>query len=187
MSAGPVKSQLQKRTWRKNQFLVSTDPALVPILKLIEVFDSKDLYWAKTMPVQAMQEMLDHSLTFGLYEQLRHDGESLSTSELKFIGLARCVTDFTTFVYLTDVWVDPSYQGNGLGTWLVGCVREVLESMPNVRRSLLFTGDWERSVPFYERFLGMTLIETRKGEALAIMEKKGKGHPAYGREGTGYD
>ncbi|KAI1362498.1 putative GNAT family N-acetyltransferase [Xylaria arbuscula] len=122
MSATPVKSQLQKQTWTKNQFLVSTDPALVPISKLLEVFDS-----------------------------------------------------------------DPSYQGNGLGTWLVGRVREVLESMPNVRRSLLFTADWERSVPFYQRFLGMTLIETRKGEALAIMEKKGKGHPAYGREGTGYD
>ena len=92
-----------------------------------------------------------------------------------------------TFAYLTDVWVDPAYQGKGLGSWLVSCVRELLEAMPDLRRSLLFTGDWERSVPFYEKLLGMKLIEPRKGQGLAVMERKGKGHPNYGYDGTEYD
>jgi hypothetical protein len=61
------------------------------------------------------------------------------------------------------------------------CVQEVIESMPHLRRSLLFTGDWKRSVPFYERILGMQVFESRRGEdgdgrGLAVMMRKGKGY-----------
>ncbi|SPO07022.1 related to GNAT family N-acetyltransferase [Cephalotrichum gorgonifer] len=178
-----IKSQLQVRSWKKDGFLISTDPSLFPIQSLIDVFDSKEFYWSKAMPAEAMREMLDNSLCFGLYEQSQPD----AASELKFVGLARCITDFVTFAYLTDVWVDPTYQGKGLGSWLVGCVQEVLETMPYLRRSMLYTRDWERSVPFYQRLMGMKLVETRMGEGLAIMESKGKGHPSYGSEGTSYN
>ena len=185
-----IKSDLQARCWEKGQYRIYTDPSLIPISELIDVFDSKDFYWTKTLSPQAMKEMLDNSLTFGLYEQLQPDESvvlSRSPSELKFLGIARCITDFVTFAYLTDVWVNPAYQGKGLGSWLVRCVQEVLEGMPDLRRSLLFTADWERSVPFYQKLMGMSLIEPRRGEGLAIMETKGKGHPSYGHEGTGYN
>lgn len=66
-------------------------------------------------------------------------------------------------------------------------MQEVLEDMPHLRRSLLFTGDWERSVPFYERLMGMSVMDSQRGKGLAVMEKKGKGHPTYGREGSSYD
>jgi GNAT superfamily N-acetyltransferase len=108
-----------------------------------------------------------------------HSHEAESTDN--FIGLARCVTDFTTFVYLTDVYIDPAYQGKGLGTWLMECVQEVIESMPNLRRSMLLAGDWKRAVPFYERILGMELLENKKGEdgsgqGLAVLMRKGRGN-----------
>ncbi|KAL2887377.1 hypothetical protein HOO65_050498 [Ceratocystis lukuohia] len=184
-----IKSNLQARSWAKDQFWISTDPSLLPISKLIQIFESSDFYWAKTLSPQAMQEMLDNSLSFGLYERpqsgLSTNSASLA-SDLTLIGIGRCVTDFVTFAYLTDVWVDPAYQGKGLGSWLVKCVQEVFEDMPDLRRSMLFTADWERSVPFYERLLGMKLIESRRGEGLAVMESKGRGHPSYGHEGTGY-
>jgi len=35
------------------------------------------------------------------------------------IANGRWVTDMTTFTYLADVFVLPSYQGNGLGKWFV--------------------------------------------------------------------
>ena len=182
-----TKLDIQGRSWRKDQFLVSTDPSLFCVSTLIDVFDSKEFYWAKTLPPQAMREVLENSLSFGLYEQLQPDGSTCPTDTLKFVGMARCVTDFTTFVYITDVWVDPAYQGKGLGSWLVQCVQEVLDTMPHLRRSMLFTADWERSVPFYQKLMGMELIEPRRGEGLAAMESKGKGHPSYGSQGTGYN
>ena len=102
------------------------------------------------------------------------------------LGFARCVTDFTTFLYLTDVWVDRACQGKGLGAWLVRCIDEVIEDMPYLRRSMLFTADWKRSVPFYEKNMGMGLVLTHFGEDVAIMEKKGRGHPSYGSAGNKY-
>ena len=97
----------------------------------------------------------------------------------KFIGFARCITDFTTFSYLTDVWIHPSFQGKGLGTWLMTCVRSCTDKMPHLRRSLLFTGDWQRSVPFYEKWLGMSVLAGEEGKGLAVMEWKGPGHPSF--------
>lgn len=49
----------------------------------------------------------------------------------------------------------------------------------------MFTANWERSVPFHEKIMDLKLIENRPGEGLAIMERKGRGHPNYGREGGG--
>lgn len=187
MDTADIKSKLQERTWTRDNFFISSNPSLLPIQTLNDIFSRADFYWANPLPPQAMREMLDNSLCFGLYQQYDHDDPSNAASDAKLIGIARCITDFITFSYLTDVWVDPSYQGNGLGSWLVGCVQEVIESMPFLRRSMLFTADWERSVPFYQKLMGMTLVETRRNEGLAIMESKGKGHPSYGREGTGYD
>lgn len=183
MASSPVKSKFQDRSWRKDQFLISTNPALFPIQTLIDIFGREEFYWAKPLPAEAMREILENSLSFGVYDQQESD----PTSTNKLIGVARCVTDFVTFAYVTDVWVDPTYQGKGLGSWLVRCVQEVIEEMPHLRRSMLFTGDWERSVPFYEKLMGVSLLETKRNEGLAVMERKGKGHPSYGNQGSGYN
>jgi GNAT superfamily N-acetyltransferase len=176
-----ITSKLKCRTWSKDQFFISTDPSLIPINTLNAWFASDHVYWAKAMPDEAVRETLQNSLCFGLYKSdapISH-GDISSQSSLEFIGIARCVTDFTTFVYLTDVFIDPSYQDNGLGKWLVGCVHEAIQSMPYLRRSLLFTGDWKRSVPFYERELGMSVIECKKGEGLAVMQRMWEGFPGF--------
>jgi ribosomal protein S18 acetylase RimI-like enzyme len=172
------------QTWSRESYLISTDPSLIPIAKLNAFFASKDVYWATPLPEEVMQQMLQSSLCFGLFSAepetptRTHSHEAESTDN--FIGLARCVTDFTTFVYLTDVYIDPAYQGKGLGTWLMECVQEVIESMPNLRRSMLLAGDWKRAVLFYERILGMELLVSKKGEdgsgqGLAVLMRKGRG------------
>ncbi|POR34202.1 Uncharacterized protein TPAR_05617 [Tolypocladium paradoxum] len=211
---------IQHQRWRKDNFVVTTDPNLIPIARVNAAFASDDVYWAKPMPEEVMRATLQNSLCFSLYELVHCDTKStcdsldkLSRSPSpsvigsdsdqsphipideytlkaghdgaphKFVGIARCITDYTSFVYLTDVYVDPSYQGRGLGKWLIGCVQEFIESMPYLRRSILFIGDWKRSVPFYERLMGMTVMESRRtengtnGEGLAFLMRKGKGHP----------
>ncbi|KAI5918739.1 hypothetical protein F4810DRAFT_559916 [Camillea tinctor] len=191
-----LKSQLQGRTWNRDNYLISTDPSLISIPRLISIFASDEVYWASPLPEVHMREMIESSLCFGLYQQQpnsvshrdqpnQSDPTSPSSPHV-LVGFARCITDFTSFLYVTDVWVDPSLQGQGLGGWLVGCVQEVVESMPYLRRSMLLTGDWDRSVPFYEKLMGMELMKSRKGEGLAVMERKGPGHPSYGKESSGY-
>lgn len=203
-----TRSRYALKSWVQGSHLISTDPNLIPIPRLITIFDSEEFYWAKSLPAEAMKEMLESSLVFGVYKRspelvkktasdsspstspqqasissLRHseyETEPPIQADLKFIGLARCITDYTTFLYLTDVWVDPAHQGSGLGRWLISTIQEVIESMPHLRRSILFTGDWQRSVPFYEKLMGMSVLDTKPGEGLAIMERKWKGHPDFG-------
>lgn len=190
-----IKAQLTQKSWTKDSYFISTNPRLVSVAKLIDIFDSDDFYWAKTLPEPAMQEMVENSLVFGLYPTLTDSTseshpiptpDSSTSQRTNMLGFARCVTDFTTFLYLTDVWVDRACQCKGLGTWLVRCIDEVIEDMPHLRRSMLFTADWKRSVPFYEKNMRMNLVLTRFGEDLAVMEKKGRGHPSYGSVGNNY-
>ncbi|KAF5629185.1 GNAT family acetyltransferase n-acetyltransferase [Fusarium sp. NRRL 25303] len=185
-------SQLRQKSWRRDEFFISTDPSLIPVKDVIKIFTSDEFYWAKPLPEDATREMLDNGLCFGLYDT---DTDSPPPSPgnpvkkkppgPKFIGIARCITDFTTVLYITDVWVTPAYRSEGLGTWLMECVNEVSESMPHLRKSMLATGDWEKSVPFYERVMGMKVTEGTREETRAIMEKRGRGNPRYEEEKQG--
>ncbi|KAH7149180.1 hypothetical protein B0J13DRAFT_299597 [Dactylonectria estremocensis] len=189
-----VASELRKRAWSKGAYFISTDASLVPVPQLNEMFDSEEFYWGKALPESAMREMLDNSLVFGLYERGVEAGDATTSSApvgkpdksaLTFLGLARCVTDFTTLLYLTDVWVGPETRGKGLGKWLIKCVQEVVEELSHLRRSMLFTGDWEKSVPFYRELMGMEVAKFRDGEGLAMMERRGPGNPRYVKEESG--
>ncbi|WXL25758.1 GNAT family N-acetyltransferase [Ectopseudomonas mendocina] len=62
--------------------------------------------WAKGISRERVKLSIDNSLCLGLYH---HEQQ---------IGFARLVTDAATFAYLCDVFVDPAYQGKGLGRWL---------------------------------------------------------------------
>lgn len=174
-----IREDLQRRQWQRDGHLLSTDSSLVPIPRLIEIFNSKEFYWANAMPEEHMKTALENSLSFGLYRT-----DSNKSHEL--LGFARCVTDYTTFLYLTDVWVDPATQGQGLGSWMMKCIQEIIEEMPYLRRSMLFTTSWEKSVPFYKKLMGMYVVESKEGDGLVTMERKGRGHPRYGSEGCHY-
>ena len=167
-------SRPRDREWKKDEFFISTDPSLVPIATLSSALASPLMYWAKGMPDDAIELALRNSLCFGLYDTSR---PKPTETTWHLVGFARGVTDFTTFLYITDVYVDPAYQGKGLGTWMMRCVKDVLAEMPHLRRCMLFTSNWEKSVPFYEDVLGMEVMagDKDKGE-LAVMGVKGKGH-----------
>ncbi|EKV05035.1 GNAT family N-acetyltransferase, putative [Penicillium digitatum PHI26] len=139
------------------------------------------------MPEPALRAALQSSLCFGLYHNLRQSDKA-SDSTLKFVGLVRCVTDYTIFLFLTDVFVISSLRGLGLGTWLVTCVSEVIETMPYLRRSLLLTGNRKRLVRFCETVMNMELtvckppVDGKGAGGFAVMPRKSWGTPGVGEK-----
>ncbi|KAJ4348552.1 uncharacterized protein N0V89_009929 [Didymosphaeria variabile] len=177
-----AKQKLSRRSWTKDTYFISTDTALIPIAELNAVFASDLFYWADALPEDVLRETLENSLCFGVYEDL-DTRPNAETAQSKLIGFARCITDFTTFLYLTDVYIDTDFQGKGLGAWLITCVQEVIKEIPHLRRSLLFTSGWEKTVPFYEKLMEMSVLECKrpaegeKGEGVAIMQWRGPAFP----------
>lgn len=67
-------------------------------------------YWAAERPKELIVKSIAHSLCFGLY------------SETGQAGFARVVSDYATFSWICDVFVDPAHRGHGLGKWLMEVV-----------------------------------------------------------------
>ena len=165
MSAAPPTATTAPRTWTRpnSEFFISNDPSLLSIKAVNEAFAQDFLYWGKPFPEEVLHQMLHSSMSFGVYK----DRQAQSVCEpfaptaesAEQIGLARMVTDGTTFGYLSDVYVLPEYQGHGLGRWLMNCVSEVFskENMPYLRRIMLLTGD-KRMQEFYAKVFGMQVI-----------------------------
>ena len=63
-------------------------------------------YWAKGRSLETVQQSMENSHCFGLFDRTKQ------------IGFARVITDYSTFAYLADVFVDENYRGQGLGKWL---------------------------------------------------------------------
>ncbi|MET8943711.1 GNAT family N-acetyltransferase [Streptomyces sp. NPDC004542] len=91
---------------------------------------SGDAYWAIGRPRETHERAMAGSLNFGVYD----------TASGEQVAYARAVTDGATFGWLADVYVDPSVRGKGVGTALVGAVREHLRPY-GLRRLLLATHD----------------------------------------------
>lgn len=142
------------------------------------------MYWTKPLPEDVLQNIIDNSYCFGLYEvsdsfvQNPENGENgtskhFQKEELSQIGFARLITDKTTFAYLTDLYVLPTYQGLGLGGWLIDCVNETLSDLPYLRWIMLRTSS-EKSKQSYEQRLGMMLLKSANvEEGPVMMGKKG--------------
>lgn len=182
------------REWRKQtsdgEILISTSIDLLDRNWINTAFGTDDMYWAKPLPRDQLELMLQKSLTLGMYTSTpslpepktanspsspRTPSPTLEShdAELEQIGLARFNTDYITFAYLTDVYILPRYRKDGLGKWLVACCREVVEGMPELRRGLLFTSPVVGR-RFYERELGWRDVGEER-DHLACMTMKGWG------------
>ena len=111
---------------KRESFIISTDPARLD-LDVICDFLARS-YWADDRPRERIERSLANSLVFGLY----HD--------TKQIGLARVVTDFATFAWLCDVFINEPHRGRGLGKWLMESVISHPD-LQGLRRWLLATRD----------------------------------------------
>jgi GNAT superfamily N-acetyltransferase len=78
-----------------------------------------------------------------------------------------------TFAYLTDVYVLAPYRKLGLGSWMLECINDELNSWPYLRRVLLmsFLADSEK---LYAEKLGMTLFE-QGADGMGVLSRRGPG------------
>jgi GNAT superfamily N-acetyltransferase len=100
-------------------------------------FLSTETYWSPGVPREVVERSIANSLPFGVYAA---DGEQ--------VGFARVVTDYATFAWIADVYVEAEHRGHGLGKRLVA---EILEhpELQGLRRWMLGTADAHE---LYRRF-----------------------------------
>jgi len=108
-------------------YWASDERALIDLAR-VHAWISGESYWAEGRPRDAMARAIENSLVLGLY-----------SAEGTQVGFARFVTDYATFAWLCDVFVDAGHRGRGLGMFLVDTavghpdvrgVRQVLATEP---------------------------------------------------------
>jgi GNAT superfamily N-acetyltransferase len=114
-------------------------------------FLSTEAYWSRGRAREVVERSIANSLPFGVYTA---DGEQ--------VGFARVVTDYATFAWLADVYIEEAHRGHGLGKRLV---TEVLghPDLQGLRRWMLGTADAHE---LYRRFGFDGLRDVRRFMAL---------------------
>jgi GNAT superfamily N-acetyltransferase len=96
---------------------------------LVHRWLAEDSYWAAGRSRDTVARSLANSYCLAAFSD---SGEQ--------VGFARSVTDWATFGWIADVYVDRGHRGRGLGRWLVGALRDRLEEA-GVPRLILATKD----------------------------------------------
>lgn len=116
-------------------YLFSTDKEKLQI-SYIHRFLSEESYWAKNIPIHIVEKSIEKSLCFGVFENNYQ------------IGFARVITDFASFGYLADVFIDKEFRGRGLSKELMKFILEY-PVIKTLRRFMLATKD---AHSLYEQF-----------------------------------
>lgn len=112
------------------------DDEVVPIQELVELYESVNWLLYATDP-DGLARAVDRSTYVVTARDL--DGN--------LIGLARCLSDDVSILYVQDVLVHPDQQRRGIGRFLV---LVILERFAHVRQKVLLTDDEPRQSTFYE-------------------------------------
>ncbi|KAJ9651901.1 hypothetical protein H2198_008830 [Neophaeococcomyces mojaviensis] len=126
-------------------------------------------------PVGTLHEIAGHvqSPQPASASSAREQEQGVTSDKPAMIGLARLITDCVTVVWLTDVYVLPEWQGQGLGSWLNRCVKEWVDMMPNLRRLSLIAAEG-RLEQSYAKIFGTQKMED-EGTGYRIYSAKGRG------------
>ena len=109
-------------------YSISTDPSRIDLDWLQERL-STDSYWAAGRSRERVERPIANSLPYGVY-----------AAGGRQVAFARLVTDKTTFAWLSDVYVDRSTRGEGVGKLLMERIMADVEEF-GLRRMVLATGD----------------------------------------------
>jgi GNAT superfamily N-acetyltransferase len=115
---------------------VSDDRSLIDV-PLVHRWISELSYWGNGRSLALVEQSIRNSLSLGLYDA---DGSQ--------VGVCRWVTDYATFAWLADVFIDPEQRGRGRGTFMVATASEHPE-IAGLRLQLLGTRD---AHGLYEKF-----------------------------------
>lgn len=122
-------------TCTDGDYTISTDPSLLD-LDFVHRFLANESYWAKGISREKVERFVGHSLNFGLYTGMEQ------------VGYLRIITDYTTFAYISDVFIAASYRRQGLGQMLMRCALQHPE-LQGLRKWALDTRDAQS---LYHRF-----------------------------------
>ncbi len=125
--------------------VISSDPNRVDI-DFVHHYLSSESYWALNIPKRVVEVSIRNSVVVGVYR----NGQQ--------VAFARLITDFATFGYLADVFVDPRFRGLGISKRIMEFIMS-LDFVPGLRRLLLMTWDAQglyaqfgfKSLPIPER------------------------------------
>ena len=106
---------------------ISTDRKRLD-LAYVHRYLSEQCYWALGRSRDIVEKSIANSLCFGVYAGERQ------------IGFARVVTDYATFAWLCDVFIDDACRGQGLGKRLVETIVAHPE-LQGMRNFILATRD----------------------------------------------
>ncbi len=119
--------------WTRPPCRVTTDRAEIDLDAALALLHTTA--WSRTLSREVLQRAVADSLTFALCDNDR------------LVGFARVVTDRATYGYVTDVVVESTMRGRGLGQWLMECV-VAHPDLQGLRRLTLLTVDAQT---LYER------------------------------------
>lgn len=116
--------------------MVTDDRARIDIPR-VHPWLSEESYWAAGSSLDVVTRSIQGSISLGCFAP---DGEQ--------VGITRVITDGAVFALISDVFVDSSFRGRGLGRFLVQSAVEHPD-VKGVRRMLLATTDAHE---LYRRF-----------------------------------
>ena len=114
--------------FREGHYTISTSHARLQV-DVIHAFLRRS-HWAPRRTRETVVKSIANSLCYGVY-----DDQTQAQ-----VGFARVVTDYCTFAYLCDVFVDEGHRGKGLSKWLMTCIVQHPE-LQGLRRFMLATKD----------------------------------------------
>lgn len=119
---------------RMGRFELTTDLARIDPAAVHALLQRS--YWAAGIPAATVARSLENSLVFAIFDGARQ------------IGVARVISDYATFAYIGDVFIDDEFRGQGLSKWLMQTIVEH-PALQGLRRWMLLTAD---AHGLYEQF-----------------------------------
>lgn len=111
---------------KKGDYLLTDDKNVINMDFVVDGLHNT--YWADKRERDIIEKSIEHSIFLSLFKNERQ------------IGFTRIVTDYATFAWIADVYIDPEQRGNNLGKFLVeNTVNH--EAIKDLRLRLLKTRD----------------------------------------------
>ncbi|AFL99338.1 sortase-like acyltransferase [Desulfitobacterium dehalogenans ATCC 51507] len=108
--------------WEFGRYTINTDKSLISADRVKEFLS--DSYWARDRSKELIEKTIENSFCYGVYH------------EEELVGFARVVTDYSTIVWISDVYIDRIHREKGLGKKIIACILETPE-FKNVRSALV--------------------------------------------------
>ncbi len=112
---------------KKTEYVITTDKSLMNPVQIHKWLSEKS-YWSVGIPYYVVKTCFDNSFCIGVL------------SGKQQIGYARLVTDYISFAYLADVYIEDAHRGKGLGKRMISTLMEI-EWVKNTKRFQLGTKD----------------------------------------------